>query len=204
MSTRILLSAVVCGLTLTACGSGQNAQVYERRILGGSTNDTIGAIAVRNISVVAPASGTTLPVGSDADVTVTFVNEGGANDQLVNATSPVASEVRITGGPRLEVPGLTSTANEYGLRLVNLVQEVQTGSYVEMTLTFAANGSKTMLVPVQVAPGNVQREATDYQVAETDSAGKPIVEGGAPQQGDNQPDPVSDPKGDQAQAPSGQ
>lgn len=195
--SRTLAAAALCGLALTACGSGQQAQVYERRILGGSTNDTIGAIAVRNISVVGPRTGTVLRAGTDAEVVVTFVNDGGEDDELVSASSPVAGSVEVEGGSSLEVPGLASTGNEYGLRLVDLTEDVATGTYVEMTLSFARNGQKSMLVPVQISPDNVAREEGDYEVTETDSAGEPIVEESAAAEGDNVVETESDPKGDE-------
>ena len=41
-----------------------------------------------------------------------------------------------------------------GLQL-GLTEDLQTGTYVQMTLTFARNGSRTLLVPVQVTPDGV-------------------------------------------------
>lgn len=182
---------LAAALLLAGCGSGQKAQTYQEKSVADATNDSVGTIAVRNLAVEGPPTGTVLLQGSDAPMTVTLVNEGGQDDTLVSVTTPAAASVDVVGPSRtLEVPRLSSTGSAYSLRLRDLTSDIQTGTFIDLTLTFERNGVRTLIVPVQVTPEGVQRKVLDYEVDETDSAGKPIV-------GDNTPDSGSDPKGDQ-------
>ncbi len=186
------LAAPVAGfaaaLLLAGCGAGQKAQTYQEKAAAEATNDAIGTISVLNLAVAGPRQGTVLPEGSDAPVTVTLVNGGGDDDVLTSASTPAARSVDIVGpSPRLQVPRLSSADAAYSLRLRDLTRDLPTGTYIEMTLTFQRNGSKTMLVPVQVTPDGLPREDRHYKVAETDSAGKPIVEEEQPEQGTEAP-----------------
>ena len=191
LSTATGLAAL---LLVAGCGSGQRAQTYQERTTADATNEAIGTIAVRNLAVSAPTTGTVYPVGSSAPVTVTLVNEGGEPDTLVSASSPAASSVVVTGPtPQLQVPRLGATDPTYGLLLQGLTRPLQTGTYIELTMRFQRNGEKTMLVPVQVKPEQVARTASPYKVAETDSEGNPLPEG------DNVPEGGGNPKGDNLQ-----
>ncbi len=191
--TRSRLAAPAAGLAaallLVGCGVGQKSQTYQEKAVADATNDAVGSIAVRNLAIKAPQDGILLRQGTDAPVIITLVNNGGDDDTLTAVTSPAAASVEIVGPrPTIEVPRLRSADAAYSLLLRGLTRDLPTGSYVEMTLTFTRNGSKTVLVPVQTDP-SVERAGGDYKVAETDSAGKPI--------GDNVPQTGSDPKGDQ-------
>lgn len=181
-------------LLVAGCGSGLRPQTYQERSVADATNDAIGAIAVRNLAVSAPASGTAHPAGGSAPVIVTLVNQGGEPDTLLSATTPAARSVTVTGPtPQLQVGRLASADPAYRLVLQGLTKPLATGTYIEMTLMFQRNGSKSLLVPVQVKPEQVARTKKEYKVAETDSEGKPIVEG------DNVPETGSNPKGDNSQ-----
>jgi copper(I)-binding protein len=183
------VAASACALLLlTGCGTGLRAQTYLEKSTADSTNDAIGFLAVRNLAVLGPATGTSWPAGGSAPMKVTFVNEGGEEDRLVSASSPAATSVRIVGPAS-------------GLVLEGLTRELPGGSYVDVTLSFERNGSKTMLVPVQIVPGQVPREDHDYHVNETDSEGNPIIEEGAPQEGDNVVEDEGNPAGDNTQDP---
>lgn len=200
-------AAAACGLlVLTGCGTGLRAQTYQERTIAEATNDAIGTIAVRNLAVLAPQEGTVHPVGSDVGVTVTMVNRGAQPDVLVSATTPVAQSVDVVGPtPRLEVPRLGTTRSEYRLLLRDLTRELQTSEWIDLTLTFERNGSKTILTPVKVT-NEPNDEGDEYKVPETDSKGQPIVEeeqraetdvdGGEEPEGDAVPESGSDPKGD--------
>lgn len=196
------VAASACALLLlTGCGTGLRAQTYLEKSTADSTNDAIGFLAVRNLAVLGPSTGTSWPAGGSAPMKVTFVNEGGEEDRLVSASSPAATSVRIVGPSPLTVPPLGVSDPASGLVLEGLTRELPGGSYVDVTLSFERNGSKTMLVPVQIVPGQVPREDHDYHVNETDSEGNPIVEEGAPQEGDNVVDDEGNPAGDNTQDP---
>ena len=189
---------LAAALLLAGCGSGQRAQTYQEKAVADATNDAVGSIAVRNIAVLGPPVGITLPEGSDAPMSVTFVNEGGEDDVLVSATTPAAASVDVLGPTeRVEVPRLTTSAAGYRLVLRDLTRDLQTGTYIDMTLTFERNGTRTMIVPVQTTPDGAPREEGEYHVGETDSNGDPIVEEQEATGGDNVIEEQSDPAGDQ-------
>lgn len=189
---------LVAALLLTGCGSGQRAQTYQEKAVAEATNDAVGSIAVRNLAVAGPPVGITWREGQDAPLVVTLVNEGGQDDTLVSVSTPAAASVEVQGPTdQLELPRLTAADRAYRLLLQDLTRDLQTGEYVEMTLTFERNGSKTMLVPVQTTPEGAPRdEDHHYEVAETDSAGKPIVEEEEDPQSSNVPDTEAPTEGD--------
>lgn len=200
-------AAVAAGLLLlTGCGSGLRAQTYQQRTVAEATNDAVGNIAVLNLAVLAPEEGTVHEAGSDVPMTVTLVNKGRETDVLQRVTTDAAARVDVVGpSKRFEVPRLDKSDASYSLVLRDLTRELNTSEYIEMTLSFERNGSKSMLVPVKVTNEPVD-EGDEYKVAETDSAGEPIVEeeqrpeldtdGGEAPEGDAVPESGSDPKGD--------
>lgn len=173
---------LAAALLLAGCGAGQRAEVYQERTVADATNDSVGAIAVRNLAVEAPEQGRVLSQGTDAQMVVTLVNEGGDDDTLTSATTPAARAVRIVGPTStLPVPRLQNSPGEYSLVLSGLTRDLQTGTYIELTMNFERNGSKTMLVPVQTTPSGAPRPTGQYEVPDTDSAGSPLGDnGGAP------------------------
>lgn len=189
-------------LLLTGCGAGLRAQTYLEKSTADSTNDAIGFLAIRNLAVTGPPVGTVWPAGADAPMTLTVVNEGAEADTLVSAATPAATSVAVTGPP-LTVPGLGTSDPASVLTLQGLTRELPGGSYIELTMSFERNGSKTMLVPVRIVPHQVERSEKEYHVGETDSEGDPVVEEteGAEPGGDNVIDPESNPAGDNQQDP---
>ncbi len=169
----LAVAALVAG-----CGVGQQVQTYQPKAAADSTNVSVGSIAVRNLAIAAPRVGTVLPEGTDARVLITLINQGGGDDALTQVTSPAAVSVVVEGPDmQLPVPRLSSSGAGHSLLLRGLTRDLQTGTYVEMTLFFARNGSKTVKVPVQTTPGGVPRPTATYEVPETDSAGKPLQRG---------------------------
>ncbi len=176
--TTVRSGAVVLalGIALSGCGAGLNAQTYQERATADATNERIGAIAVRNLRVLPPAAGSaTYAVGSTARVSVVFVNEGTEADRLTNVTSTGASGVALIGPSRtLSVPAQATVSN-YSFELRGLTSEVGPGQYVQLELTFADNGSRSLLVPVQLT-GSPGPRRENYKIGETDSSGQVIVE----------------------------
>lgn len=180
---RLAASAAVAAaaLLLAGCGTGQDAQTYQEKAVADATNASVGAIAVRNLAVEGPDQGTLLRQGTDAPMTITLVNEGGQDDALVSATTPAARSVQVVGPtPDLPVPRLSTADARYSLLLQDLTRDLPTGTYISMTLTFQRNGTKDLLVPVQLNPEGTPRPSSTYEVVETDSAGKPLVAGDTP------------------------
>lgn len=216
-AARAAALALVLGLGLSGCGAGLRAQTYQERATSDATNEAVGAIAVRNLRVLPPSGGESYAVGSTARVAFVLVNEGPEADRLTDVTTDAAGGVALVGpAPQLTVPA-QGTVSDYAFELRGLTRELRPGQYVQMTLTFADNGSETMLVPVEVT-GTPQPRREGYKVGETDSSGQVIVEdepgagtteegssdrpeldtdGNDPAAGDAQPDTQSDPIGDE-------
>lgn len=190
---RTAAVALALALGVAGCGTGLRAQTYEERATADSTNEAVGALALRGVRVLAPPNGTSYAVGSDATVALTVVNQGSQADRLTTATSDAADSVEIldaTGkAGTFSVPPQASVSSG-ALVLHGLKREVRPGTYVSLTLTFADNGSRQLLVPVQLTDS--QAPNTNYKVPDTDSEGKPLPEGPS---GADQPETQSDPIG---------
>jgi len=170
------LLAGLAAVMLTGCAVGQQAQTYQEKAVADATNNSVGAISVRNLAIAGPSEGTVLKAGSDAPMSVSLINSSTDPDELLLARTPAASSVDIVGpGTTVPVPGLQAASPAYSLVLRGLTQDLPTGTYVSLTLSFARNGTKELLVPVQVTPGGVPRPTGTFQVPEEDSAGKPVV-----------------------------
>ena len=171
--------AVAAVLLLTGCGAGQRAQVYQERTVADATNDSVGTIAVRNLAVEAPEQGLVLRQGTDAPMIVTLVNEGAEDDVLLSATTPAAASVRVVGPTSsVPVPRLQTSSGAYSLVLTGLTRDLPAGTYIQLTMNFQRNGTKTMLVPVQTTPEGAPRPTGKYEVPDTDSAGSPLGDNG--------------------------
>ncbi len=179
-TTRAVGVALALALGLSGCGAGLRAQTYQERATSDSTNEAIGAIAVRNIRVLPPTRGDSYPVGSDARVAFTLVNEGAEGDRLTSVTTDSAATVAVVGADgrpaTLDVPAQSGAVASYAFVLRGLTRELRPGQYVQMELTFATNGAEAMLVPVEVT-GIPGPRRTGYRVPETDSVGNPVLEG---------------------------
>lgn len=213
-AARTAALALALGLGLTACGSGLRAQTYQERATSDSTNEAVGALSVRHLRVLPPTGGAgTYPVGSTARVALVLVNDGSEDDRLVGVTTDAASSVAVVGPTKDLVVPAQGVTSSYGFDLRGLTRELRPGQYVEMELTFAENGSETLLVPIEVT-GTPGPRRKGYHPAETDSNGDPVVEeeqsaeegtddrpeldndGADAGSGDQVIDPASDPKGD--------
>ncbi len=206
--SRPLAGTAALLLLLTGCGTGMKAQTYLQQSESDTTNDAVGRIAVRNLAVQAPAEGFVHRAGSSVPIQMTLVNEGGEDDRLVQATSPAASSVQMLPQAPIPVPRLGTAPPGSQLVLRGLTRDLPTGGYIDLTLTFERNGTKTFGVPVYTV-GRRVAEDHGYHIAETDSEGNPLpaeearpetdVDGGEAPHGDAVPEVGSDPHGDNSQ-----
>ena len=91
-----LVAAVVAASVLTGCAAGQRAQTAaEVESVDGARID-VGAIALRNIGVAAPATGASYAKDASADLVVDIVNNGTSPDALVSVSTPAAASVVLT------------------------------------------------------------------------------------------------------------
>ena len=176
--TRTAGVAVALALGLSGCGAGLRAQTYQERSSSDSTNEAIGALAIRNIRVLPPTGAVAYPAGSDARVGLVVVNEGAEADRLTTVTSDAAARVEVLapdGRPGTLTSQPNTATSGFVLVLRGLTRELRPGQYVQMELTFAENGTETMLVPVEVT-GTPGPKREGYEIGETDSSGEVIVE----------------------------
>ena len=168
------VAGLVAVLLASGCGAGMRAQTYQQQTEADQTDDAVGKIAVRALSVPAPAQGYVHKAGTDVPLRLTLVNQGEA-DKLLSASTPAAQSVQIVGPkPVLEVPRLGTADPAYQVILKGLTRDLPVGSWIDLTLSFERNGTKKLQVPVHTVPTRVAKQEGHYKIAETDSEGKPL------------------------------
>jgi copper(I)-binding protein len=83
-------------IVLAGCSAGQNTQTDSILPSVNGTQGGVGPIMIRNAQFAVPERGV-FPSGSNAELRLTIVNTGSADDELTEVTSPVADDVEITG-----------------------------------------------------------------------------------------------------------
>ncbi|SES06591.1 hypothetical protein [Actinokineospora terrae] len=103
---RLRLAPAVLGLGIAAalvtagCGSGQITQTDSQLPAVNGALAQAGQIAVRDAVLAYPENGY-YAKGADAPLSLTIVNVGGTPDKLVEVTSPLATEVEVSGDGNL-------------------------------------------------------------------------------------------------------
>lgn len=171
LRTATPVAAVGLALVLSGCGASFEAQTYQERSSADGTNAAVGAIAVRNVTLLAPPSGEFYEAGDDAEVQLTLTNDGPDDDRLIEATSPAAGGVEIQaedGGDGVDLPALSTTGDQLSLQLTDLVEQLRPGRYVEISLRFERAGEITVSVPVATTGEAEEREHSDnfHQIGE--------------------------------------
>lgn len=175
--TALLVAPLLAGLA--GCGAGRSAQTYTERTAADSTNVAVGALSVRNLSVLAPRTGEVLEAGSDATAILTVTSTDTEPDTLLEVTSPAAGSVVVLADGRQQyvvVPPLGSTGNAAQLLLQGLTSTLRTGQYVPMTLRFERNGSVQVQVPIELS-GNADRPVFTREAGSAE--GEPALQGPA-------------------------
>lgn len=155
MSRRHVTAAaggLLCLLSLTACGSGLQAQTYKAHSYD-YVNVDHGDVAIRSLALDGPQGGTgVIPAGGTARATGTLVGQTDVEDSLTAVTSPDADSVTLEQGGRpvssVAVPKLGRTG-DWAIVLTGTHRALRGGTFVELTLTFAKAGRTTLRVPVR-------------------------------------------------------
>ncbi len=154
MSRRpaLALAVALSATLLSGCGVGLHNRTYQEHGREDGAVADIGGLAIRNLHVLPPDSGSVLDVGSGALVVGGLVNKGTQDDKLVGATSDVAGAVTLLlgGSPVTDVavPALGSADQNWSLQLGGLTRAVHVAQYVGVTLEFARAGRVTLQVPL--------------------------------------------------------
>lgn len=147
---------VLVAPAISACGAGQHPQTLLPTQFVEGVNVSVGLVAVRNMFLLGPAPGQTLPAGGNVPLYGAIVNGADAGDQLVAIdTNGVAQSVAVTGNslplpPHQLVPlgtsnGTTTTPNVLLKGLTRTLTGIET---VQLTLHFARAGALNVQVPV--------------------------------------------------------
>ncbi|MFD2398469.1 copper chaperone PCu(A)C [Prauserella oleivorans] len=160
-----MLGSAVLGLgaalLVTGCGAGQITQTDTQvAAINGASGQT-GTIAVRNAELAYPEGVQPAAYlrGTDAEVLMSIVNQGGRADQLVSARSDAATNITIRGtrtvpaGAALAIGPTEPTAGRqlHGeMVFQGLTREVRPGQTVSTTLTFRDAGQVRLEIPIQV------------------------------------------------------
>jgi hypothetical protein len=152
---RPALAAVVCVALLSGCGTGLQAQTYKARTAGSTVGADVNGLALRGLAIDLDGTDAT----AAPQLSGVIVNNGTQDDQLVNATTSVASGVQFlsaTGAPVLDIPAGRSSGTDWALQLDGLRAPLVPGSFVQVELQFAKAGRVPLSVPVRTADNGLK------------------------------------------------
>ncbi|MCE0761413.1 copper chaperone PCu(A)C [Pseudonocardia kujensis] len=174
-------TAALGALLLSGCGAGQLAQTSEQVAAVGGTGGVVGDVAVRNAEIAWPTglapTGAVYRKGGQALVEMVIVNDGGAADRLVSASSAAGTQVVVTGEQTL-APQLPLVSGEEGdvaaipgakrvtVEIAGLRDDIVAGRTYPLTLVFEKAGPLTVDLPVANPTTPRQDEAPAEGAAE--------------------------------------
>ena len=150
-----IAAAIVAIPALTGCAAGVNAETTRPFDTTDGTSANFHGIAIRDMFVLGPAAGGTLPAGQSASLFVALVNDGKA-DRLIAASAPgTASSVTIRGGAVNLRAGQAALLTGPAPRLIlqRLTKPLTGGGSIPVTLVFQNAGAVTLSVPVAARQG---------------------------------------------------
>ena len=177
MSRRRTVSMNVAALAvgaalLSGCGTGLQAETYQEQGRQDGADTTTGNIAVRDLHISPPATGSTIATTDPAVVSGVLVNSGDSADQLLSATSAAAGTagLQVAGAvaTAVPVPAHGTSPATWSIVLTGLTKDLRPGEYVDVTLVFDKAGRTTLQVPVR---------AGDNGLADRKAAQNPYSEG---------------------------
>jgi copper(I)-binding protein len=164
--SRLLAAPLLAsGLLLAGCGTGLQATTYTKeRAPRDFDNKQLGDIAVRNLGIAPPPSGSSYSPTDTAVLSGGIVNIGDSDDALVAVETPAAGTAMLqaAGATTQSVPiPARSDAGDWSVQLSDLKGELVVGHYVEVTLVFQKAGRlEGLQVPVRIGDtGLDHREA---------------------------------------------
>lgn len=149
----LLALAAAAALTATGCGTVDPMPIP--RTVAAGNNAAAGDVKVRNVFVLGPAPGTTIPVGGAAPLFVSFVNDGARPDRLVSVSAPgTAASGKITGGGLdLPVHRLVPGGPSPWIMLEKLARPVGGNGTVKVVFKLRDAGTVTVDAPVMADTG---------------------------------------------------
>lgn len=150
---RTAAFAACAALTLAGCGTVGHDDIPVQ-IADGAYGQA-GGILLRNVFVLGPAPGQTIPREGPVAVFAGIVNNGNGPDRLTRVAAPgFAKKADIAGGG-LDAPvhKLVGTGPEPPITLTRLVTPLSGTPTVRLTLTFQHAGPITLDTPVMTNQG---------------------------------------------------
>lgn len=161
------LTASAAVLLAAGCGSGQVGTIGSQVAAVNGGQGQSDKIAVRDVTIQFPTTGSSYEPGQDAPLLFTISNSGTASEQLESITTS-AGQVKLVGAK--QVPGqatlvsaaqqsadgtttgstapVNGSAGEVQARITGLTQPLKPGLNITVTFTFAKAGAITMPVPL--------------------------------------------------------
>jgi copper(I)-binding protein len=142
----------VSAAALSACGTGLQAQTYREVGRQDGASITVDKIAVRDLHVVPPLTGASIPKYETAVVSGVLVNEGDTADALVGASTDSAATATLEDGgqPSTSIPLLPhGMATTWTINLRGLTKPLEGGRFINVTLTFNRARQTTLQVPIR-------------------------------------------------------
>lgn len=151
--SRTAALAACAALTLAGCGTVGHDDIPVS-VADGAYGQANGVL-LRNVFVLGPTPGQTIPQDGSVAVFAGIVNNGDRPDRLVRVAAPgFAGKATVTGGG-LDVPvhRLVGTGPEPPVTLTKLAAPLRGSPTVRLTLTFRDAGPVTLSVPVMSNQG---------------------------------------------------
>ena len=150
---RTAALAACAALTLSGCGTVGHDDIPVQ-IADGAYGQA-GGIRLRNVFVLGPAPGQTIPRGGPVAVFAGIVNNGAAPDRLTRVAAPGFAQKADIAGGGLDVPvhELVGTGPAPPITLTRLAAPLSGTPTVRLTLTFENAGPVTLGVPVMTDQG---------------------------------------------------
>ena len=170
----LLLSPVV----LSACSAGQVTQTATQERDHTGAQAQVGDISIRHAELLSPRGGS-YERGDDAELQLAIVNGGDEADTLVSVDGEGFGSAEIessdsgrsgSGSSEIEIPARSAVfvdGDGLTMTLTDLDEDLTTGQYLEVTLTFENAGEVTLPITVANPEESEDRgEAFDFHEEE--------------------------------------
>lgn len=177
---RKLGSAVLglgAALVLAGCGAGQLTQTDSQQSAVNGAQAQTGALLARDAGLLYPDNQVHgYPVGSDAPLRLTFVNNGKTDDELVAVSSPAATTGTVQGSTRVvaastlrvapsQAQAPNPTPERVGhaqISLRGLKRDIRPGQTIPVTFSFRDAGPLTVDMPIHASDQPRPEGATQH------------------------------------------
>lgn len=156
--SRRLAAVLLTAAVVSGCGTGLQAQTYKESGRSDGTSTDLESLAIRNLHIEPPTSGTTLAAGSSAVLTGSLVNHGDTPETLTTVSTDVAGAVSFTDNGQsstsITIPA-GGSSTEWTAVLNGLNAPIPAGTYISVTLEFTNAGRTTLHVPMQIGDASL-------------------------------------------------